>query len=248
MDALLAMAREEEAKAALAVARANVEAARTSFAALLGRPVPATTVFRVSEPTQSEVDRALGAVVAPVRDPLHDVANAELARARALDESARSEHLPKLVVAGSAGYARRAAPEDPGYWAAGVGIVVPLLSFVGEAARAREADASAKGAAARALQADNELRSELARETASLRAFASSVSSAEASFVAAKTALDAAEARYGAGQLSFAEADAARDAFVRIASARRRLGLEAALALARLRTWSARPGESMPRP
>ncbi len=150
MDALLAGARAAEAKAALAIAEAEVGVARATLGAMLGRPLSAATTLSAPEPRKSDVDHATVSAGAAPRDPLHDVAAAEEARAAALDRAATAEHLPRLVVAGSAGYARRVAPDEPGYVAAGAGVVVPLFAFVGEAARAREAGASARGAAARA--------------------------------------------------------------------------------------------------
>ena len=85
---------------------------------------------------------------------------------------------------------------------------------------------------------------QLGGEAAALRALMASVAAADLSLVAAKAALAAAESRYAAGQLSFAEADAARDAFIRVDGARRRFGLDASLALARLRIWSTLPARS----
>jgi outer membrane protein TolC len=241
IDAMLATARAEEARAALASSQADVEAARVWLGALLGRPIAPTTTLSATPPAAGDVARAAaGAPLSPY-DPLHAVAAAEAERAAAQGRLARAEHLPRLVVAGSAGYAYREAPDDPSYWAAGVGVVMPVLSFIPEGARAREAFATARAAAARAAQADIELKAQIGREVASLRALSASTSAADASVAAAKTAFDAAEARYGAGQLSFAEADAARDTFVRIESTRRRLGLQGALALARLWILTERP-------
>lgn len=240
-DALIAEARAGEAKATLEVLRADLDAARGRLGAILGRAITESTALTMKEPARVEVDRAER--IPPPRDPLHDVARAEAARAEALDRAAAAEHLPKLVVAGSAGYARREAPDDPGYWAAGVGVVVPLFTFAREGARAREAAAAARAAGARASQADIEQKAQIGTEIAALRALAASVAAADSSTAAAKAALDAAEARYAAGQLSFADVDAARDAFVRIASTRRRVGVQGALALARLRVWSTQVGD-----
>lgn len=240
LEVLVAIARAEEARAALEVARAELEAARFRLGALLGRPLAASTALVAAEPSKGDVERAVSSPLAASRDPSHDAADAELARARALDRAASAEHRPRLVVAGSAGYARRVSPDEPGYWAAGVGIVVPLLGFVREEARARAATADAQAASARAHQADLELRAQLGREAALLRTFAASVAAADASVAAAGTVLSAAEARYAAGQLSFVEVDAARDAVIRAESTRRRLTLRGALSLARVGVWSGR--------
>ena len=87
-------------------------------------------------------------------------------------------------------------------------------------------------------------------EAATLRGLAVAMLAADASVNAAKLALDGAESRYAAGQLSFTDVDAARDMFVRATSARRRLGLEAAFSLARLRVWTVprREATSVPMP
>lgn len=234
VEAELAAARALDAEAEVELFRASSIAALAQLEAALGG-VPVTGPLATDAPDALVVDAWL-APRPSAPEPLEQVAAAEGRRAAALSRAATDEHLPRIVIAGSAGYARR--DPDPGYWAAGAGLVWPILSFIRERARADVAAARAKAAAADAKQADLETAAAIASERARLSGTMRAIAAAEKGADAAQRSVAAAETRYGAGMLSFIEVDEAyaqlAAALVRLAHARVALSTT----VARLQVWS----------
>ncbi len=148
-------------------------------------------------------------------DPDAAAARAHREAARRLRDVAWRDVLPRVVVSGSVGYANTPMGQDPGLWAAGVGVIIPLTSFFAEEARA---EAAARAADARAFEADARAQ-ELAIQRATLRAMRKALDAAiaatDATVAAAKAALAAVEARVKGGLARALELESARVVLVR---------------------------------
>ncbi len=126
-------------------------------------------------------------------------ARAQREAARRLRDLAWRDLLPRVVVGGSAGYAHTPTPQDPGLWAAGVAVMVPLTGTFSERARQQVAAFAADSRAHEADARAQEVEVRRATLRATLRALELALPSAEASTKAAHEAMSAVEARANAG-------------------------------------------------
>jgi len=148
-------------------------------------------------------------------DPDAAAARAHREAARRLRDVAWRDVLPRVVVSGSVGYANTPPGQDPGYWAAGIGLVIPLTSYFVEEARA---EAAARAADARAHEADARAQ-ELALQRVTLRAMRkaldAAIAASDATVIAARDALAAIEARVKGGLAREVEVETVRLAVIR---------------------------------
>lgn len=210
-------------EAELATAAAEEHGARAALRALLADGRALTARLRLEAPTGG---REL---------PEIQVAKAWRRQAAELSTLRAMEWIPRVTAGASAGYANPPPGSDPGYYAVGVGLGLPLTALFRERARRGTDIASAE---ARALEADATLE-QLALRTAeidgSVVGLAAALPAAGRSRGAAEQALAAVTARTRAGTVPQVDLEAAR-AVLRRAGMRERLlqlridGLRARLA------------------
>jgi outer membrane protein TolC len=185
-------------EAELATARTEERSARTALRALLGDDLAITASLRMEIPSGG---REL---------PEIQIARAWRSQAAELSTLRGMEWIPRVTVGGSTGYANPPPEGDPGYYAVGVAVALPLTGTFRERAR-RDADAA--GAEARALEAEATLE-QLAVRTAeidgSIAGLEGALPAAERSREAAEQALAAVTVRAEAGAVPQLDVETAR--------------------------------------
>lgn len=187
-----------DVEAELATTTTDERSARTALRALLGddRALIASLRLEVPEP-----GREL---------PEIQIARAWRRQASELSTLRGMEWIPKVMVGGSAGYANPPPGSDPGYYAVGAALALPLTGTFRERAR-RNGDVA--NAEARALEADAMLV-QLAVRTAEIDGSISGVETAlpaaKRSQQAAEQALAAVTVRAQAGAVPQVDVEAAR--------------------------------------
>lgn len=187
-----------DVEAELATATAEERSARTALRALIADDRALTASVRIE-------------TTAGTRElPEVRIARAFRRQAEELSTLRGMEWLPRLTVGGSAGYANPPPGSDPGHYAVGIGLALPLTATFRERAR-RDADLAS--ARARALEADGTLE-QLAVRTAeidgSIAGLEAALPAAERSRQAAEQALAAVTARAQAGAVPQVDVEAAR--------------------------------------
>lgn len=185
-------------EAELATATTEERSARTALRALLGDDRALSASLRLEIPSGRR------------ERPEIQIARAWRDQASELSTLRGMEWIPRAVVGGSTGYANPRPGEDPGYWAAGVAVALPLTGTFRERAR-RDGDAAA--AEARALEAEAMLE-QLAVRTAeidgSVAGLEAALPAAERSREAADQALAAVTVRAEAGAVPQVDVETAR--------------------------------------
>lgn len=197
-------------EAELATATTEERSARMALRVLLGDDRALTAAVRIEIPSGG---REL---------PETRIARAWRSQAATLSTLRGMEWIPRVMAGGSAGYANPRPGEDPGYYAVGVAVALPLTGTLRERAR-RDADAA--GAEARALEAESAIE-QLGVRTAeidgTIAGLEAALPAAERSREAAEQALAAVVARAGAGAVAQVDVEAAR-AVLRRADMRARM-------------------------
>jgi outer membrane protein TolC len=135
------------------------------------------------------------------------------------------EWAPRLMLGGSVGHANPPQGSDPGYYAAGVAVALPVTGVFRERAR-READSA--GAEARALEAEamiEGLSVRIAELDGSIEGLAAALPAADRGKEAAEQALRAITARAQAGAVPQIDLEIARSVLRRAAMRERMLRL-----------------------
>jgi outer membrane protein TolC len=120
------------------------------------------------------------------------------------------EWIPRITVGGSTGYANPPPGSDPGFYAVGVGLALPLTGTFRDRAR-RDADVAS--AQARALEADatlEQLSVRAAEIDGSIAGLEAALPAAERSREAAEQALAAVTVRAQAGAVPQVDVEASR--------------------------------------
>lgn len=187
-----------DVEAELTTAAAEERSARIALRALIADDRALTATLRIEAPTGGRELPEIG------------IARAWRRQAEELSMLRGMEWMPKVMVGGSAGYANPPPGSDPGYYAVGVGLALPLTGTFRERAQ-REAEAAS--AEARALEADATLE-QLAVRTAeidgSIAGLEAALPAAARSREAAEQALAAVRARAQAGAVPQVDVEAAR--------------------------------------
>lgn len=198
-DLLQARASLARAEAERALAAADRDGLRAVLATLAGDDRMTTVTLVLDAPTMEGKT-----------DPEGRAARAYREAATRLRDLSWREALPRVIVGGSFGYANPQPGQDPGIWAAGVSVVVPLTAPIAADAReegaARAYEAKAYDAEARA----QEIETRRAALRATVKALATALPAMEASTSAARESLAALEVRAKGGLARELEVEANR--------------------------------------
>lgn len=198
-DLLQARASLAHAEADRAVAAADRDGLRAVLATLVGDERMATVTLVLDAPTMDGNP-----------DPEGRAARAYREAATRLRDLSWREVLPRVIVGGSIGYANPPIGQDPGIWAVGVSLVVPLTAPIGADAReegaARAYEAKAYDEEAR----KQELDTRRATLRATVKALDAALPAAEASTKAAREALAAIDVRAKGGLAREVEVETSR--------------------------------------
>lgn len=195
---LVAEAGLSDLEAELATAVAEERGARTALRALIADDRALTGSLRIEIPPMGR------------EQPEVRIARAWRRQAEELSKLRGMEWIPKVMVGGSAGYANPPPGAEPGYYAAGVSLALPLTGTLRERAR-RDVDiATARSLALEADAALEQISVATAEIDGSIAALEAALPAAERSREAAEQALGAATARARAGTLPQVDVEAAR--------------------------------------
>jgi outer membrane protein TolC len=149
LDVSRAVAELHAARAALIRAENNRDLSRVALAASMGRPgSEARELAEPGEPRAEIPDREEARRRALTENADIRRLDSLLDAARAGARAARSEFLPVLAAAASAGRADDSFPPRGSVWSAGIGLSVPVFSGFSTREKAREADATLRAVAA----------------------------------------------------------------------------------------------------
>jgi outer membrane protein TolC len=202
-----------DVEAELATATADERRARTALRALIADDRALTATLRIEVPGSG---REL---------PEMRIARAWRRQADELATLSNMEWLPRVTVGGSTGYANSAPGSDPGYYAVGVAVALPLTGALRERAR-RDADAA--GAEGRALETSailEQLSVRSAEIDGAIAGLGAALPAAKQSREAAEQALEAITVRAQAGAVPQVDVEAARATLRRAGMRERMLGL-----------------------
>ncbi|MBI2384724.1 MAG: TolC family protein [Elusimicrobia bacterium] len=235
LDVSRAEAELHAARAALIRAENNRDLARVELAGSMGRPgsetralaEPAAALAEV--PDREEARRLALAGSADVRrlDSL-------LGAARADASAARSDYLPVLSGAASAGRADGTFPPHGNVWSAGIGLSVPVFSGFSTREKAREADAALRAVAAEREDTALAVGKRADAAWLAVREAAARVESAGKQEEAARESRTLAGARYREGVGSIIEVTDAQSSAIDAETARIQATYDAMIARARL--------------
>ncbi len=207
---------------------AESEAARAALRVLTGQSRSASARLLIDAPPRGDVAPE-AAMLAARRE-----------QARRVRDIAWREVLPRVIVGGSVGYASAAPPREPGAWAVGVAVVVPLTTFFAERARQETVALTAEARGEEAIARAQQMAVQISELAAMLRGLEASRAPADASVRAARLALDAMEARARGGLVREVEIEAARVALAQATAQRAVLAIRAQAMRARLAILGAR--------
>lgn len=235
LDVSRAEAELHAARAALIRAENNRDLGRVELAASMGRPGAETRALAEPEAALAEI---------PDREEARRRAltgNADIRRldsllgaARAGASAARSDHLPVLSGAASAGRADGSFPPRGSVWSAGIGLSVPVFSGFSAREKVREADASLRAAAAERESAALAVGKEADAAWLAVREAAARMDASEKRESAARESRALASERYREGVGSIIEVTDAQAQAIDAETARIQAAYDARVARARL--------------
>ncbi len=235
LDVSKAQADLHAAKTALVRAQNNRELARVELAGSMGKRDAETRPLAEPEAALPELpDRGEARRLA-----LTD--NAEIKRqeslrraAQAGARSARSDYLPVLSGAASAGRADGSFPPNGSVWSAGVGLSVPLFSGFSSREKAREADATLRAVSAEREDMELMVGKEVDAAWLAAREASARIESTGKQIEAARESRILASERYREGVGSIIEVTDAQSSAIDAETARIQATYDALIARARL--------------
>lgn len=235
LDVSKAEADLHAAKTALVRAENNRELARVELAGSMGKRDAETRPLAEPETALPELaDRAEAR-----RRALTD--NEEIRRldslrgaAQAGARAARSDYLPVLSVAASAGRADGSFPPNGSVWSAGIGLSVPLFSGFSTREKAREADAALRAVSAEREDMELAVGKEVDAAWLAIRETAARIESTGKQEASARESRTLAGERYREGVGSIIEVTDAQSSAIAAETARIQANYDALIARARL--------------
>ena len=235
LDVTRAEADLHAAKTALIRADNNRELSRVELAGAMGRPgAEARPLAEPAADLAAQPDRDEARRLALAGSPEIRRLDSLLGAARAASRAARSDYLPVLSGAASAGRADGSSPPRGSVWSAGVGLSVPLFSGFSTREKTREADAALRSVAAE--RADMELAVGKQADAAwlAVREADARLESTGKQEEAARESRTLASERYREGVGSIIEVTDAQSSAIAAESARIQAAYDARIARARL--------------
>lgn len=235
LDVSRAEADLHAANTALIRAENNRDLARVLLAGSMGRPGAETRDLAEPEavlaevPDREEARRRALAGSADIRrlDSL-------LGAARAGASAARSDYLPILAGAASAGRADGSSPPHGNVWSAGIGLSVPVFSGFSTREKAREADATLRAVAAERANVELAVIKDADAAWLAVREASARTASTEKQEAAARESRTLAGERYREGVGSIIEVTDAQSQAIAAETARIQAAYDARIARARL--------------